>query len=197
MATAAVVLALLLTPPLAGADGAPTSSVEGVVKIKGAKTSAGAVVSLHAPQLRLAPPDEPVTIEQKGFRFVPAVVAIQVGAAVRFVNADPEPHDVYSPEGRYNLGVWPTGEGRAFVFDAPGVYRQLSNIHPDMLCWVVVLGTPLFAVTDEDGRFEIRDVPTGPYRLEVWYERSAGLSREVVVEPETPLELELALTAER
>ena len=79
------------------------------------------------------------------------MVAIQAGTTVRFVNDDPEPHDVYSPEGRYNLGVWPTGETKDFVFEKPGVYRQLSNIHPDMLGFVVVLDTPFYAVTDEDG----------------------------------------------
>lgn len=193
MAVPTAVLALLLTLPIARTGGAPSSSVEGVVKIKGAKTSAGAVVSLHAPQLRLAPPSEPVRIEQKGFRFVPSVVAIQAGTTVRFVNDDPEPHDVYSPEGGYSLGVWPTGESKDFVFEKPGVYRQLSNIHPDMLGWVVVLGTPLFAVTDEDGRFEIRDVPAGPYQLEVWHDEQDGLAREVVVEPAKPLELELVV----
>ncbi len=192
MAVPAAILALLLTLPLAR-GGAATSSVEGVVKTKGAKTNAGAVVSLHAPQLQLAPPSEPVRIEQRGFRFVPQVIAVQAGTTVRFVNADPEPHDVYSPEGRYNLGVWPTGESKDLVFGTPGVYRQLSNIHPDMLGWVVVLATPLFAVTDEDGRFEIRDVPAGPYRLEVWRAQQDGLAREVVVEPEKPLELELAV----
>jgi plastocyanin len=191
MAVPAAALALLLALPIARA--APTSSVQGVVKIKGAKTSAGAVVSLHAPQLRLTPPSEPVTIEQKGFRFLPPVVAVQAGTTVRFVNDDPEPQDVYSPEGRYNLGVWPTGGSRDFVFEKPGAYRQLSNIHPDMLGWIVVLGTPLFAVTDEDGRFEIRDVPAGPYRLEAWYEERDGLEREIVVEPPEPLELELTV----
>jgi plastocyanin len=177
---------------------APVSMVAGVVRIDGAETNARAVVSLQAVDRsgtvsNPPAPGEPVQIEQKGFRFVPSLVAIQVGTTVRFVNEDPEPHDVYSPEGRYNLGVWPSGEWRDFAFRKPGVYRQLSSIHPGMLGWIVVLETPFFAVSDEEGRFEIREVPPGCYRLAVWHEAKDGLTREVVVEGPGPLELELVV----
>ncbi len=186
-------LALLALPRgPAGAATAP-SEVRGVVKITGATTSAGAVVSLQAGHLAPAPPAEPVTIEQKGFRFVPRLIAVQAGTTIRFLNGDPEPHDVYSPEGRCNLGVWPTGESRDFVFERPGAYRLLSNIHPDMLGFVVVLETPLYAVTDEDGRFAIRDVPPGRYRLVVWHEEKDGLAREVAVDSGKPLKLDLVV----
>ncbi len=192
MAPYPALLTLLLALPT-GPVLTPTSEVHGVVKITGARTSAEAVVSLRAEHPETAPPDEPVRIDQEGFRFVPRVVAVQAGTTVRFVNNDPEPHDVYSPEGRYNLGVSATGEAREFVFEKPGVYRQLSSIHPDMLGFVVVLDTPFYAVTDEDGSFAIRDVPVGRYRLEVWHAEKDGLSREVAVEPGKPRKLQLVV----
>jgi plastocyanin len=190
--------ALLLALPLASAAAAagaaaPASVVQGVVRITGATTSAWAVVSLQAARMKLVPPGEPVKIDQRGFRFVPHVVAIQTGTTIRFVNNDPEPHNVYSPEGRYNLGVWPTGETKDFVFKKAGVYSQLCNIHPDMQAFVVVLDTPYYAVTDETGRFAIPDVPAGKYRLEVWHEAKDGLAREVVVGPGTPRKLDLVV----
>jgi high-affinity iron transporter len=187
-------LTLLLALPAGPADAAaPPSDVRGVVKLTGAKTVAGAVVSLHAPGLKLVPPEEPVRIDQKGFRLVPRVVAIQAGTTVRFANEDPEPQNVYSPEGHYNLGAWPPGGAREFVFRIAGVYSQRSGLHPDVRGFVVVLDTPYYAVSDETGHFEVRGVPAGKYRLEVWHEEMAGLAREVTVEPDEPLKLELVV----
>jgi plastocyanin len=181
--------------PAAGAPAAGTSApaVRGVVTVKGAKTNAWAVISLEAPGLKLTPAAEPVKIDQKGFRFIPHVVVVQTGSSVRFLNNDPEPHNVYSPEGRYNLGTWPTGDTKDFVFKKAGVYSQLCNIHPDMLAYVVVLDTPYFAVTDELGNYVIRNVPPGKYTLVAWHEKKDGLERDVTVEAGKPLKLDLLL----
>jgi plastocyanin len=190
------VLALSPLAPPAPARPAPAvapAAVRGVVTIKGVKTNAWAVVSLEAPGLKLTPAPEPLKIDQKGFRFLPHVVALQTGSAVRFLNNDPEPHNVYSPEGRYNLGTWPTGDTKDYVFKKAGVYSQLCNIHPDMLAFVVVLDTPYFAVTDELGNYVIRGVAPGQYKLVVWHEKKDGLEREVTVEAGKPLKLDLVV----
>ncbi len=175
----------------------PTSAaaaiVRGTVVLKGLKTNADAVVTLEAPGLPLAPPAEPLRIDQKGFRFIPHVTVIQTGGAVRFLNNDPEPHNVYSPEGRYNLGTWPTGDTRDHVFKKPGIYTQLCNIHPDMLAFVVVVDTPHFAVTDATGAFVIRNVPPGKYKLVVWHEKKDGLEQDVEVVARRPLKLDLVV----
>jgi plastocyanin len=173
------------------APGAATGSVRGTVTGKGLKTNADMVVSLEAPGLEVKPPAEPVRIDQKGFRFLPHVVAVVTGATIRFLNNDPEPHNVYSPEGRYNLGTWPTGETRDHTFARSGVYSQLCNIHTDMLAYVVVLDTPFFAVTDASGQFRIAGVPAGQYHLVVWSEKLDGLERDVKVEAGRTLSLDL------
>ena len=179
--------------PAPAAPAGPAPSIRGVVTVTGQKSNAWAVVSLEAPGLRLLPPAEPVKIDQKGFRFIPHVVAVQTGSAIRFLNNDPEPHNVYSPEGRYNLGTWPTGDTKDYVFRKSGVYSQLCNIHPDMLAFVVVLDTPYFSVTDEAGNYAIRNVPPGRYTLVVWHEKKDGLEREVTIEAGKPLKLDLAV----
>jgi len=168
--------------------------VRGVVTVTGAKTNAWVVVTLESPTLKPAPPlAEPVKIDQKGFRFLPHVAVVPTGSAVRFLNNDPEPHNVYSPEGRYNLGTWPTGDTKDYTFKKPGIYSQLCNIHPDMLAFVVVVDTPHYAVTDDAGNFVIRDVPPGKYTLVAWHEKKDGLEREVTVEAGKPLKVDLVL----
>jgi hypothetical protein len=118
---------------------------------------------------------------------------IQTGSTIRFRNSDKEPHNVYSPEGRYNLGTWPTGETRDYTFKKPGIYTQLCNLHPDMLAYVVVVDTPHFAVTDATGAFLIRNVPPGKYRLVAWHEKKDRLERDVEVIAGPPLELDLVI----
>ncbi|MFN8094670.1 MAG: carboxypeptidase regulatory-like domain-containing protein [Vicinamibacteria bacterium] len=181
-------------PGAAKAPAGPSAAVRGVVTITGAKTNAWAVVTLESPALKAAAPlAEPVKIDQKGFRFLPHVVVVPTGSSIRFLNNDPEPHNVYSPEGRYNLGTWPTGDTRDTVFKKPGVYSQLCNIHPDMLAFVVVVDTPYYAVTDDAGNYVIRDVAPGKYTLVVWHEKKDGLEREVTVEAGKPLKLDLVV----
>jgi plastocyanin len=185
---AASFVGLVLALP---AFAAPGATVKGIVSAKGLKTNANMVVSLEAPGLAVRPPAGPVRIDQKGFRFIPHVVAVVTGTTVRFLNNDPEPHNVYSPEGRYNLGTWPTGETRDHTFARAGAYSQLCNIHPDMLAYVVVLDTPYFSVTDPSGAFRIAGVPPGRYRLVVWSETLDGLEQDVVVETAKALDLDL------
>ena len=175
------------------AEAAVPSTVRGTVVVKGVRTYADAVVTLEAPGLKLDPPAEPFKIDQKGFRFIPHVLVIQTGSTIRFLNNDNEPHNVYSPEGRYNLGTWPTGDTKDYTFKKPGIYSQLCNIHPDMLAYVVVVDSPHFAVTDKTGAFLIRNVPAGKYKLIAWHEKKDGLEQDVEVKGGTPLKLDLVI----
>jgi len=185
--------ALVLATVTGAAAAEEPGTVRGTVTVTKQKSNANAVISIEAAGLAFTPPAEPVRIDQKGFRFIPHITVVVPGTTVRFLNNDPEPHNVYSPEGRYNLGTWPTGETRDHVFEKPGIYTQLCNIHPDMLAYVVVLETPYSAVTDENGRFEVEGVPPGQYLLWAWHEKKDGLEKEITVEPGQVLDLDLVI----
>lgn len=170
-----IVLASLVLAAGPSAGAAPRAraavTVQGTVTAKGLRNSGNIVVRLDAPALRVKVPAAPAKMDQRAFQFIPHVLPVVVGTTVRFLNNDPEPHNVYSPEGRYNLGTWPPGETRDQKFERPGAYTQLCRLHPDMLAFVVVVETPHFAVTDDAGRFEIRGVPAGSYTLVAWSEK--------------------------
>ncbi len=185
-------VALALGPTGAAVAAVP-SVVRGTVSVKGVKTNADVVITLEAPGLPLSPPAQPFKIDQKGFRFIPHITVVQTGSTIRFLNNDNEPHNVYSPEGRYNLGTWPTGDTRDYTFKKPGIYTQMCNVHPDMLAYVVVVDTPYFAVTDATGAFAIRGVPPGRYKLVAWHEKKDGLEQDVVVAAGKPLTVDLVL----
>ena len=55
------------------------------------------------------------------------------------------------------------------VFDKPGVVIIGCNIHEWMLAYVVAVETPWFAKTDANGGAKLAGLPSGRYRVHVWY----------------------------
>jgi plastocyanin len=175
-------------------QGEESGVVSGTVTAKGMRTNAGVVVSLVAPGLVVTPPKQSVEMDQKQMQFIPHVLPVVTGTTVRFLNSDPVPHNVFSPEGKYNLGTWPTGQAHEYKFGKPGAYTQLCRVHPEMEGFVVVLDTPYFAATEATGRFEIKGVAAGKYKLVAWSEKLKAGQQEVTVESGKTLTVDLTLT---
>lgn len=172
---------------------AQSGGVTGTITAKGVRTSADLVVSLQAPGLKVVPPAKTLEIDQKGMLFTPHVLPVVTGTTVRFLNSDPIGHNVFSPEGKYNLGTWPQGETKDHRFDKPGVYTQLCRVHAEMEAYVVVLDTPYFATTNRAGAFEITNVPPGQYTLVVWSEKLKELKQPITVAAGKPVSVDLTL----
>lgn len=125
---------------------------------------------------------------QKDKMFLPHVLAIQAGTTVDFPNADPIFHNAFSNyDGQiFDVGLYPPGSSRGVHFKRAGVVRVFCNIHADMSAVIVVAPGPWFEVTKADGAFDLKNVPPGEYRLQVFHERASeatlkALSRVVTV----------------
>jgi plastocyanin len=150
--------------------------VKGTITISG-KPAPDAVVSIEGlaqeqvkAQMAGAKPRKAV-IDQRSLKFIPSVVAVMVGATVDFPNNDNTWHNVYSKGGAndFDLGLYASGKTRSKKFEKPGVSRILCNAHPTMEAFVVVKDHPLFSTTDSRGNYEIKNVPLGRVRVEIWY----------------------------
>jgi plastocyanin len=183
---------LALAVPHSGA--ADNASVTGTVTAKGLSTNANVVVSLQAPGLSAKPPAKPVEMDQKGKVFIPHVLAVLNGTTVRFLNSDAFAHNVFSPEGRYDLGSWQQGQTKEHAFTKPGAYTQLCRSHPEMEAFVVVLDTPYFTTTGSSGVFQIANVPPGRYTLVAWSEKLKEARQPIAVEAGKPTTVHLTLT---
>ena len=190
LVSAGAVVAIGLLSPV---NATQATSVTGTVTATGLRTNADVVVSLQAPNLTVAPPAAPAVMDQRGMLFVPHVLVVVTGTTVRFLNSDPVAHNVFSPDGKYNLGTWPRGDTRDHTYTAPGVYVQLCRVHPEMEGYVVVLDTPYFAITDRAGAFKIANVPAGSYTLVAWSEKLKETRQAVTVEAGKPLTVNVAL----
>ena len=130
------------------------------------------VFVLGLPNPTPVPPGVRPVLDEKGKVFIPHILPVVVGSTVEFRNSDPFGHNIFSPDSeRYNLGTWIGTAVKTYTFKKAGVYRQLCNIHPEMLAYIVVLDTPYFVLTDGDGRFEIAALPEGRYTAKVWGEK--------------------------
>jgi plastocyanin len=145
--------------------------------IRNAKSGelAEAVVAISARGLKTPPEKrEPVTVEidQKNFQFTPETTAIRVGDHVRFLNSDDHTHNVKTshPDFSFNVAM-PVGSKHTETFKmATGIgqpYRIDCVFHSAMQSWIFVFDHPWFQVTEVDGRFLMKDVPVGEYRLDV------------------------------
>jgi plastocyanin len=124
-----------------------------------------------------------VSMRQQQEMFVPHVMAVVVGSTVDFPNADPFFHNVFSfsKPRPFDLGRYPKGHSRSVRFDSPGVVQVFCEIHSHMSAFILVFAHRFFAVTDDQGRYQIEGVPPGRYVVVAWYEGRVRASSAVVV----------------
>jgi plastocyanin len=152
----------------------------------------GVVIALTSADTTAMPAaDKRAVMLQKDKTFTPHVLAVQAGSLVEFPNADPIFHNAFSSyNGQvFDIGLYPPGTTRSVKFARPGVVRVFCNIHAQMSALIVVVASPYFATTKQDGNFSIADVPAGQYNLNVFHERAseatlAALSRKITLGPD-------------
>lgn len=137
---------------------------------------ADAVVYATSPSARTPRPAQTVVVAQENKQFVPFVTAVQVGAAISFPNRDSVRHHAYSfsPAKKFELPLYIGTPESPIVFDRAGIVTIGCNIHDWMAAYVCVVKTPFFAVTTADGRAQLRGLPGGAWRVEVWQPRLQG-----------------------
>ncbi len=124
----------------------------------------------------------PHFIDQRGLRFAPRVVAMRVGEVLRFGNADPELHNVHIQGSGvvFNQSVAPAASVE-FVPTKSGVFRVVCDVHTHMRAFIVVVDGPWVTACGGARAFRFHDVPAGRYRVHVWHEMGAPLTRDVEV----------------
>lgn len=171
---------LLVVPLFPSTVGATTGGgVTGYVLIN-SESADGAVVSLQPPPGASFPPSSAqYTIRQERLRFHPDFLVVPAGATIRLENHDDEIHNINSraPENRFDTGAHLPGTVREVTLRNPGAVPIRCRTHRNMRGLIIVTPSPYFAVTDKLGRFEVRNVPPGRYRIETWHPQLAPAER--------------------
>jgi hypothetical protein len=114
---------------------------------------------------------------------VPHAVAVRQGQVLILKNSAVVAHNFHLDGGVDNPGanvlIPPDGE-RVEVKDLKAAQRPIvvtCGIHTWMRGWVRVFDHPYFAITDADGKFEIKKAPAGEWRLFIWQEETGWLHK--------------------
>jgi hypothetical protein len=139
----------------------------------------------------------PVTLDQKGCLYEPQILAIQTGQALVVKNSDPATipmHNVHiNPTAAGNKDAYSTkisqvqlAGGPDLTYNFPAAENFLKfqcDVHNWMFAWVTVVDNPYFALTDKDGKYTIKNVPPGKYKIVALHRKAApdGVEKDVEV----------------
>lgn len=135
-------------------------------------------------------------VNQEKASFSPAVLPIVVGTTVEWPNNDDIYHNVFSMSDakQFDLELYKGNPPEKRVtFDKIGRVEVFCSIHANMHCVVLVLENPYFATTDDTGRYVIRNVPPGTYKLKAWHERLPSQTQEITVPAEGEVKVNFTL----
>jgi len=123
---------------------------------------------------RFEMPAEEVVLSRKNCQYSPRVFGVRVGQSLRIMNGDTTVHNTHAtpklnPE--WNQSQMPGSPPLLKTFTRSELLIPFKcNQHPWEKAYVGVLPHPFFAVSDGNGRYEIRGLPPGTYTLTSWHE---------------------------
>jgi plastocyanin len=132
-------------------------------------------------------PQAPVVIDQGGCWFRPRVLGIQTNQTLQVTNSDPVTHNIHpmaevNREWNHSQGAGDAPINRRFT-KAEVMIKVKCNIHSWMHAFLGVVDHPYFAVSKDDGTFEIKNLPAGTYTLAVWQENLGTQEQQITVAP--------------
>jgi plastocyanin len=130
-------------------------------------------------------PAEPVTLDQDGCRYHPHVLGVMAGQTVRVLNNDNTTHNIHpTPKDNreWNESQPPKGAPLEKSFGRQEVLIPVKcNQHPWMKMYIGVVKHPFFAVTGKDGKFELKGLPPGTYKVAAVHEKFGEQEMDVTV----------------
>jgi hypothetical protein len=138
-------------------------------------------------------PTEAVVFDQKGCHYSPHVFGIQVDQPLRILNSDEgvlhNIHALSKGGNGFNFGM-PKVMETTKQFNRPEVMVHIKcDVHSWMGAYAGVLNHPFFAVTGEDGSFQLPPLPPGTYAIEAWHEEYGAQTQNVTLTPKETKEI--------
>jgi hypothetical protein len=130
-------------------------------------------------------PQEPVLLDQHGCDYSPHMVAMMAGQPLKIRNSDDTLHNIHprpQVNTEFNIGQPRQGMESLKTLDKPEMLIPVGcDVHPWMRAYISVLSNPFYAVTGEDGTFQIKGLPAGEYEIEAAHGKLKTVSGKVVV----------------
>ena len=138
-----------------------------------------------------ATPTTPIVLDQVGCRYEPHVFGVFVGQPVEIKNSDPTLHNVHAiPKNNEEFNFGQENEKAPTVtktFTKPEIGVSFRcDVHGWMRSYANVVTHPFFAVSTDDGTYEIKGLAPGTYTIEAWHERLGTQTQQVTISNATP-----------
>lgn len=168
------------------AEDVPNESLEVNAESKGIKnvfvylekTPAGA---------KLEEATEPVIFDQKVCQFLPHCLLMRTKQPVLVMSGDSVAHNTHTSPTRnsqFNSTISPNERKGVQLTYSKSETKPLGVVcdyHPWMKAYHLPLDHSFAAITDENGKFEIKGLPAGSHQFRVWHERGDFLERGLKV----------------
>ncbi|MGL6074194.1 MAG: cupredoxin domain-containing protein [Fimbriiglobus sp.] len=112
------------------------------------------------------------TIDQPCCQFIPRILAVRVGDDLEVKNSSPVAHNIKIDEFGINpiMAAKSTYKATKPFAATNSPIKFTCSIHSWMVGNIRVFDHPYYAITDKDGKFEIKDLPAGKWRIVYWHE---------------------------
>jgi plastocyanin len=129
---------------------------------------------IHPDDAKRKPAD--VVIDQPCCMFIKRITTARVGDTIVVKNPAPVAHNFRWSSGNNGELNNTVAKESSYRMENPLVAENTAinfscTIHPWMSGHVRVFDHPYFAVTDDDGKFEIKNAPVGKFRIVLWQEK--------------------------
>lgn len=146
-------------------------------------------------------PSTIITVQQQGCTYIPHFQVAEIGPEgieLRFLNEDGIFHNVHTfhqDTTLFNLPHFADESELTQKVISPGVIELKCDVHTWMGANIILLeNQPYYSVTDENGSFDISDVPPGEYTLRAWHEALGVLEKPLIVKSNEAAEVDFVIS---
>lgn len=123
---------------------------------------------------KFEPKKEPATLDQHGCQYKPHVLGVMEGQEVIIKNSDDTNHNIHflpKVNEEFNKTQPKKDMTDKITLKAEAPFHVKCDVHPWMGAHIGVFKHPFFAVTGEEGTFELKGLPAGKYTVVAWHEK--------------------------
>ncbi len=133
------------------------------------------VVSVSGIKAGKPVPEQTITVSNLKCAFVPRISEGFAGSRLTVKNDDPilhtfDVHGSLSGAEIYHVSLAGAGSSATKTLRKAGLMELSCYVHPWQHAFIYVFDHPYAAISDENGRFHIADIPPGTYAVEAWHE---------------------------